>query len=145
MKGTHLADFPAVGIVMPSETLASLQCDFTEEVWDSSTSGLLAITNWGGAIEQGTTMGTVEKYNLLVRMIQWGVSPDTARFDQLTEDEVSQRKVELEDQLIIGGACSEEECGKFKQLLLCKHSCFALDDAELGETNLVEHVIDKSQ
>ena len=49
-----------------------------------------------------------------------GPLPDIARLDELTEDEVSQRKVELESQLVIGGACSEEECGEFKQLLLCK-------------------------
>ena len=35
---------------------------------------------------------------------------DFARLDELTEDKVSQRKVELESQLVIGVACSEEEC-----------------------------------
>ena len=40
---------------------------------------------------------------------------DFVRLDELTEDEASQRKVELESQLIVGGACSEEEYGKFKQ------------------------------
>ena len=34
---------------------------------------------------------------------------DIARLDDITEDEVSQ---ELESQLVIGGACSEEEYGK---------------------------------
>ena len=48
----------------------------------------------------------------------------------------------METQLVIGGACSEEECGRFKQLLLSKHDVFALSDTELGETNLVKHTID---
>lgn len=70
---------------------------------------------------------------------------DIARLDKLTEDEVHQRKVELESQLVIGGACSEMEYGKFKQLLLGKHDSFALKDTELGETTLVEHVIDTGE
>ena len=43
---------------------------------------------------------------------------------------------------IWSGACSEEECGRFKQLLLSKHDVFAMSNTELGETNLVEHTID---
>ena len=48
--------------------MANLQCDFTKEAWHSSTSGMLAVTNWGGeplAIEQGTTMSTVEEVQLV--------------------------------------------------------------------------------
>ena len=42
---------------------------------------------------------------------------------------------------IWSGACSEEECGRFKQLLtlLSKHDIFAMSNTE---TNLVEHTID---
>ena len=72
-------------------------------------------------------------------------TPEPSTTDELTEDEVSQRKVELEKQLVIGGTCSEEECGKFKQLLLHKHESFALKDTKLGETNLVEHIIDTGE
>ena len=139
-----------IGMITPSEAVANLQCDFTDEVWNSGTSGMLAITNWSGeplAIEQGTTMGVVEEIDLvsLDDPVWNDTDPapvDVTRLDELTEDEVSQKKVELESQLKIGGACSEEECGKFKQLLLCKHVSFALKDTELGETSLVEHVID---
>ena len=150
---TPVCDLQTIGMVTPSETVANLQCDFTEEVWNSSTSGVLAITNWSGeplAIEQGTTMGSVEEVELVSQDDPvWSntdpIPVDVARLDELTEDEVSKRKAELESQLVIGGACSEEECGKFKQLLLCKHSCFALEDTELGETGLVEHVIDTGE
>ena len=73
-------------------------------------------------------MGSVEEVELVSQDDPMWSNTDTlpvdvARLDELTEDEVSQRKTELESQLVIGGACSEEECGKFKQLLFCKHSC----------------------
>jgi len=49
----------------------------------------------------------------------WTDTPvDVTRLGELTEGETSQRKLKLENQFVIGGACSEEECGKFKQLLL---------------------------
>ena len=67
---------------------------------------------------------------------------DVARLDEST---ANQRKVKLETQLVIGGACSEEQCGRFKQLLVSKHDVFALSDSELGETNLVEQVIDAGE
>ena len=98
MKGTHVADLPAVGIATLSEALASLQCDFTEEVWDSSTLGLLAITNWSGeplAIGQGTTMGTVKEVQLVSQDDPvWSDTsplPGIARLEEFTEDDVSQR------------------------------------------------------
>ena len=148
-----VSDHQTVGMITPCEVVANLQCDFTDEVWDSGTSRRLAITNWSGeplAIEQGTTLGSVEQVDLvsLDDPVWSDIDPepvDFARLDELTEDEVSQRKVELESQLAVGGACSEEECGKFKQLLMCKHVNFALKDTELGETSLVEHVIDTGE
>jgi len=75
VKGTQVTNLPVVGIVMPSEKSASLQCDFTEG--DTSTSGLLAITNWSGeplAIEQSMTMGVWKKWSLFVKMIQCGLT-----------------------------------------------------------------------
>jgi len=39
--------------------------------------------------------------------------PVVVRLDKLMEDEVSQRKMELESQFVIGDTCSEEECGRF--------------------------------
>jgi len=46
---------------------------------------------------------------------------DVARLDKLTEDEVSQRQFELENKMLIGGACSEEEskeCDSFKVIIV---------------------------
>ena len=82
---------------------------------------MLAITNWSGeppAIEQGTTMGSVKEVDLvnLDDLVWSDIDPapvHVARLDKLLKDKVSQRKVELESQLVVGGACSEEKCGKF--------------------------------
>ena len=55
-------------MVTPSEVMASLQCDFVDEVCNSSASVLLAITYLSGeplAIEQGTTMGNMEEMDLV--------------------------------------------------------------------------------
>ena len=43
---------------------------------------------------------------------------------------------------MIGNVCSEEERTKFTELLLIKHNSFAMEDCELGETDVVEHSID---
>ena len=48
---------------------ANLQCDFTEEMWNSSTPSMLAVTNWSGeplVIEQGTTMGIIEEVEFCI-------------------------------------------------------------------------------
>ena len=111
---------------------------------------MLAVTNWSGeplVIEQGTTMGFVEEVECVGQgnSIWSETDPlpvDIARLDGPT---VNQRKLALENQLEIGGACSEEECGRFTQLLLSKHDVFAMSDTELGETNLVEHTIDTGE
>ena len=129
VMGVPEGDPQTIGMITPSEVLANLQCDFTDEIWSSGTSGMLAITNWSGeplAIEQGSTMGIVEEVDPvgLEDPVWSDTDPaivDIARLDELTDSEVSQRKAELERQLVIGGTCSKEECGKFKQLLLHKH------------------------
>ena len=120
--GVPEGDPQTIGMITPSKVLANLQCDFTDEIWSSGTSGMLAITNWSGeplAIEQGSTMGIVEEVDPvgLEDPVWSDTDPapvDIAWLDELTEDEVSQRKAKLERQLVIGSTCSEEECGKFK-------------------------------
>ena len=74
MVDAPVSDLQTNGMITPSEIVASLQCDFTEEVWNSSTSGLLAITNLSRsgeplAIEQGTTMGSVEEMELVTQYV----------------------------------------------------------------------------
>ena len=110
-----VSDHQTIGMITPSEVVANLQCDFTDEVWDSGTSRRLAIMNWSCeplAIEQGTTLGSVEQVDLVsLNDPVWSdIDPepvDFVRLDELMEDEVSQRRVELESQLVVGGACQK--------------------------------------
>lgn len=67
----------------------------------------------------------------------WG-----GRIRQWLEEEAKQREVQLESQLVIGDTCSKEDQDKFWKFLLSKHSSFAMNDDELGETYIVEHSID---
>ena len=71
-----ISDLQTIAMITPSGVVANLQCDFTDEVWDSSTSSILVIINWSGkslAIEQGTTVGGMEEVDL-VSLIQCGVT-----------------------------------------------------------------------
>ena len=88
-------------------------------------------------------MGSIEDVELVDQddPVWSDTDPDVTRLDEV----VSQRKKEQENQLIIGGAYLEEECGRFKQLLLSRHDIFTLSDTELGKTNMVEHVIDTGE
>ena len=57
-----------IKMVTPNDTLASIQCDFTEEVWEKKSAGELQVTNWNGEplnIEQGTEIGDVEEVSVV--------------------------------------------------------------------------------
>ena len=63
----------------------------------------------------------------------------TARVDS---DGVSrERRKELETRLEISKGCLPEERKALIQLMILKHSVFALTEKELGQTDLVEHSI----
>jgi len=97
-------------------------------VYNSNTPRIVAVTNWNGeplVIKQGTTAGSIEDVELVDQDDPVWSDTDPLPVDVTRPDEVvSQRKEELENQLIIGGACSEE-CDRFKQLLLPRHDIFA--------------------
>ena len=102
MAPVNVVDVPegdpqTIEMITSSEALANSQCDFTDEIWSSRTSGMLAITNWSGeplAIEQGSTVGIVEEIDPvgLEDPVWSDTDPapvDIARLDKLTEDEIS--------------------------------------------------------
>ena len=131
----------------PNDKLASVQCDFADEVWEKKSTGELQVTNWSGEplnIEQGTVIGDVEEVSVVDSGNPVWETPtvEVARIGQGSEEDIRQRQVELTPQLVIGDACSEEERMKFTKLLLIKHNSFAMEDSELGETDVVEHSID---
>jgi len=89
-------------IVTPSETLANLQCNFTEEMWNSNAPKVLAVTNWSGEplfIKQGTKMGSVEKVEYVGQDDPIWSEKDPLPVDvaRLYEPTVNQRKLELEN------------------------------------------------
>ena len=134
-------------LITPSESLADMQCDFMDEVWEGKSTGKVLITNWSGeprSIESGEIIGNVEQVSRVSPEDPIWSSPEVtvAQISQLSDEEVSTRKSRLESQLILGNSCSSEEQRQLKELLLLKHDSFAIYDEELGETDLVEHSID---
>ena len=134
-------------LVTPCKKLANMQCDFVEEVWEGKSSGEVLITNWSGEplnIESGEIIGDVEPVSRVNPEDPICNSPEVtvAQISQLLEEEVSTHKSQLESQLVLGNCCSDEEQRQLKELLLLKHASFAIDDGELGETDLIEHSID---
>ena len=67
---------------------------------------------------------------------------EVARIGQGSEEDIRHRQAKLKPQLVIGDVCSEEEQMMFTEFLLMKHNSFAMEDSELGETDVVEHSID---
>ena len=53
-------------------------------------------------------------------------------------------KEEVRKRLQIAGRCTERDHMQLKELLLQHNGVFALDDQELGETDIVTHSIDTS-
>ena len=107
----------------------------------------LQVTNWSGEplnIQQGTAIGNIKEV-LVVNINDpvWKTpTVEVARIRQGSKEETRQRQAELKLQLVINDTCSEEEWIQFKEFLLIRHSSFAKEDTELGETNMVEHSID---
>lgn len=54
----------------------------------------------------------------------------------------SERRKALKDKLQISDKCPMEERRQLEELLLELEDAFALDDSELGETELITHTID---
>ena len=136
-----------VKLVNPNDNLVNRQCDFIEEVWEGKSTGELRITNWSGeplSLKSGEVIGNVEEVSRvsLDDPVWSNTEVTVAQISQLSDEEITERKSQLEAQLVIGNSCLNEDQSKFKELLLSKHDSFAVKDSELGETDLVEHGID---
>ena len=134
-----------IKIVTPNDKLANnVQCDFSEEVWEEKSTGELLVTNWSGEPLSLEVIGDVEQVSRvsLDDPVWSNAEVTVAQISQLSDEEATEHKSQLESQLVIGNSCLSEEQSKFKELLLLKHNSFAVNDSELGETDLVEHGID---
>ena len=136
-----------VKLVNPNNNLANRQCDFTEKVWEGKSTGELRITNWSGeplSLKPGEVIGNVEEVSRvsLDDPVWSNTEVTVAQISQLSDEEITESKLQLEAQLVIGNSCLNEDQSKFKELLLSKHDSFTVKDSELGETDVVEHGID---
>ena len=120
-----------VKLVNPNDNLANRQCDFIEEVWEGKSTGELRITNWSGeplSLESGEVIGNVEEVSRvsLDDPVWSNTEVTVAQISQLSDEEITERKSQLEVQWVIGNSCLNEERSKFKELLLSKHDSFEL-------------------
>jgi len=134
------------GLVSPREQpMAELQCDFTDELWTGEQSLSLSVTNWSGQpvlIKKGTAVGTLEPVSQISREDPlWEEQSGPVVATVSGGEDSCQRRDLLEEQLCIGEHCSTEDRAALTGVVLANHHSFALSDDELGETNLVEHVV----
>ena len=140
-----------IGVVTPSEdVLAKQQCDIEETLWTGESSTQVVISNWGlelQTIEEGQIVGEVQPGTV--------VDEDDPVWNDTSVDEVlcvqhiqestsdeSGRRLQLQEQLQIGSQNTDGERKQLEELLLGMSDVFALQDSELGETDLVTHTID---
>ena len=84
-----------IKMVTPNDKLASIQCDFTDEVWEKKSTGELQVTNWSGEplnIEQGTVIGNVEEVSVVDASDPVWETPtvEVARIGQGYEEDIRQ-------------------------------------------------------
>ena len=137
-----------VGVMSPNaDTLGELTCDFLEGLWSGESTVLIPVNNWGSdsvKVTKGTIVGRIEGVELVRK-------EDSFWREQATPDQTirrcaaskvqGDRKDELRKQLCIGEPGNSTEQDKLLNVLLEHNEAFALNDLELGETDIVQHSI----
>ena len=136
-----------VGVMSPTETvLANVGCDFVEQLWDGESTVLIDLNNWGAepqTLDKGQEIGLIEPVTLVERDdLIWNDTEENTSVRVCLIEGQGERKEELRKRLQISGSCTEEDRKQLEELLLQHNGVFALDDQELGETDLVTHSID---
>ena len=101
-------------------------------------------------LENGTVVGRLEEVSLVEEQdTLWTNTSEVPRLCRVDSTQATSdgqvRREELQRQLYVGNNCAEEERMSLIECLLSLNHIFALTDEELGETGLVEHVIDTGQ
>ena len=135
------------GVVSPNEAiLADVSCDFVEQLWNGESNVIIELNNWGTApqiLAKGQEIGFIEPVMLLESDDPiWDDKEEEVVVRVCQDKEPQVRNEELKKRLQIATNCSEEDRKQLEGLLLEHNSVFALDDKELGETDLVAHSID---
>ena len=131
----------------PNEpVLANVGCDFVEQLWDGESTVLIDLNNWGAepqTLDKGQEIGLIESVTLIERDDPiWNDTEETTSVRVCQVEGLGERKEELRKRLQISGSCTEEDRKQLEELLSQHNGVFALDDQELGETDLVTHSID---
>ena len=136
-----------VGVMSPNETiLANVGCDFVEQLWDGESTVLIDLNKWGAepqTLDKGQEIDLIEPV-MLVEFDDpiWNDTKENTSVRVCQVEGLGERKEELRKRLQISGSCTEEDHMQLEELLLQHNGVFALDDQELGETDLVTHSID---
>jgi len=134
-----------VGVLGPTDNLAAHRCDFVEELWTGAAEVKVPISNWSNTpvvIPMGQVVGEIEEVSVIGQSDRVWEQPEVSVVAQMETPESLERQNRLREQLVIGDGCQEGERQAFIQMLCVRHNVFALSDAELGETDLVEHQIE---
>ena len=134
------------GVVSPDEiSLAMLNCDFVEQLWNGESTFVVELNNWGTepqTLARGQKIGHIEPVTVAgTNDPIWTDSEENAAVRVCQIEVLEERKEELKKRLQIATSCSEEDRKQLENLLLEHSNVFALDDKELGETDLVTHNI----
>ena len=141
-----LADL--TGVISPNVTiLADLSCDFVEQLWNGESNLIIQLNNWGTApqtLTKGQEIGLIEPVTLVENEdpIWTDDEEEDASVRVCHVEGLEERKEELKKRLHITTFCSEVERKQLESLLLEHNGVFALEDRELGETDLVTHSIE---
>ena len=136
------------GVISPSETiLASLSCDFVEQLWNGESYLIIELNNWGTTpqtLPKGQEIGHIESVTLVESEDPiWTVNEEEDASVRICHVEGLEKQIEeLKKRLQITTKCSKEEREQLESLLLEQNDVFALNDQELGKTDLVTHSID---
>ena len=137
-----------LGIVVPDEEcLAERTCDFVDTLWRGEPKITVKLNNWGlesMTLAKGQEIGFVETADMVGSEDPvWNDTRDmvAVRVCQ-NQTEPSERRNALRQELQISDRCPTEERQQLEELLLELNEAFALNDSELGETDLITHNID---
>ena len=133
----HQPAADVTGVISPNEAvLASVSCDFVEQLWKGESNVIIELNNWSTApqkLEKGQQIEIIEPMTMVE-------SDDTIWNDDKEGDtcvrvchvkEQEERKNEFKSKLQIAANCSKEDRKQLESLLLDYLDVFALDDQTL--------------
>ena len=139
---------PEVGVWMmsPKQSLRENNCDVLDTLVVAGIESMIHIPLYHSGrspvlVKKGRTIGAVKEVTVVGRDdYLWSDSEsETVRLCQVSPKD---RYKELANHLQIGKSCSKRQVSQLQELLCKYHVVFVLDDSELGETDVVTHLID---